>query len=106
MTLTELKRASAAGDITSYLHPLDAAFVHLPALRLDARSAHRLALGQAIPVDVDDEGPVPSPEQTQARAYAPSGRFVALVSRDQTVFAWRPRKVFVDPQDVLPPTDV
>jgi tRNA pseudouridine55 synthase len=103
MTLTELTRASRAGDIRSHLHPLDAALAHLPALCLDARSAHRLALGQAVPVDAGDEDSAPWPEQ--ARAYAPGGRFVALVSRDQAARAWRPRKVFVRPQDILPPAD-
>ena len=35
-----------------------------------------------------------------ARAYAPGERFVALVYRDREHGTWRPRKVFIDPQQI------
>jgi tRNA pseudouridine55 synthase len=87
---------NAARRLAHYLHPLDAAFAHLAALHLDAELAYRLSLGQAIP---DTES---FPEQDQVRAYAPGGRFVGLVFKDKSTDAWRPRKVFVDPEDILP----
>ena len=42
--------------IARHLHPLDAAFAHLPALHLDAEAAYRLTLGQAVPDPRHDRG--------------------------------------------------
>lgn len=95
VSLDELGTAAATGGITCYLHPLDAAFAHLPALHLDVETAYRLALGQAI----SDSSPLI--EQDQARAYAPDGQFVALVARGKADPGWRPRKVFAEPADIL-----
>jgi tRNA pseudouridine55 synthase len=93
--LDTLRSAAATGGITCYLHPLDAAFAHLPALHLDAETAYRLALGQAIP----DSGALI--DHDQARAYAPDGQFVALVSRVEADPRWQPLKVFAKPADIL-----
>jgi tRNA pseudouridine55 synthase len=103
VSLPELEAASAAGNLAGYLHPLDAAFAHLPAVHLGAESAYCLALGQAVPDPGRDEGLAHIAEQQEARAYAPGGLFVALVVRDKDGTDWRPRKVFVEPADVLPP---
>lgn len=109
--LSDLEAASATGNLAGYLHPLDAAFAHLPAVHLDAESAYRLALGQAVPDPRHDAvGPKDVQEETkgqEARAYAPGGLFVALAVRDKDLAgrpgyaAWRPRKVFAEPADIL-----
>jgi tRNA pseudouridine55 synthase len=98
-SLDELKAAFAAGTAGHLLHPLDAAFAQLPALYLDADTAHRLAMGQAIRDSAAAPGDTVVPGQ--ARAYGPENQFVALVSREQGTESWRPRKVFIDPQDIL-----
>jgi tRNA pseudouridine55 synthase len=107
-SLREVERVSAANEMESFfarhLHPLDAAFAHLPALHLDAESAYRLALGQAISAQ-SSQVPPPSALHARARAYAPDDRFVALVFGDEGAASWRPHKVFVDPQDILTPAD-
>ena len=89
-----------------YLHPLDIAFRHLPALHLDLDAARRLAMGQAVEGDVEG---METGDGDLARAYAPDGQFVALVYRDErTAGKWRPRKVFSGPQEIelLGPMDV
>jgi tRNA pseudouridine55 synthase len=118
-SLDDLEGAFAAGTAVRLLYPLDAAFAQLPALYLDADAAHRLAMGQAVRASdaVPGEALAPgqaqpgqnAPDQTksgqtwsgQARAYGPGNQFVALVSREQATAPWQPRKVFVDPQDIL-----
>lgn len=106
VSLSELAAASAAGNLVSYLHPLDAAFAHLPAVHLDAGSAYRLALGQAVPDPRHDQDAADGAEGQEARAYAPGGLFVALAVKGEDLVgrpgrtAWRPRKVFVEPADI------
>jgi len=97
-SLEALEGAFAAGAAGHLLYPLDAAFAHLPALHLDAGAAHRLAMGQVVHDPSIAPGLV---EQGQARAYGPGGQFVALVSREQEPGNWRPRKVFIEPHDIL-----
>jgi tRNA pseudouridine55 synthase len=100
-----LEGAFAAGTASRLFHPLDAAFAHLPALHLDASAARRLAMGQAV----RDPSPFIAPgraapgrvDPDQARAYGPGRQFVALVSREQESGFWRPRKVFIEPHDIL-----
>jgi tRNA pseudouridine55 synthase len=102
LSLEMLGAAAAAGDLARHLHPLDAAFAHLPAVHLDDEAAYRLALGQAVPDPVYGEGVVVPAAHLQARAYAPGGRFVALVVRDSAASSLQPRRVFVEPAEVLP----
>ena len=92
----QLERAFAAGTGAQYLHPLDAAFFHLPALHLSLEMTRRLAMGQPV---ADVQG---ADADTLARAYAPGERFVALVYKDGHSGAWRPRKVFVQPEEIVP----
>jgi tRNA pseudouridine55 synthase len=106
VTLEHLGRAFSGDTVDQYLHPLDVAFRHLPALRLDLDTARRLAMGQAVAGDVEG---LETGDGDLARAYAPSGQFVALVYRDEhTAGKWRPRKVFSGPQEIEPsgPLDV
>jgi tRNA U55 pseudouridine synthase TruB len=96
VTLEQLGTALADDGVEQYLYPLDAALSHLPALRLGYDEARRLAMGQAIAADW--------PESVHARAYAPGGRFVALVVRkDEQDETWRPHKVFAKPEEIGPP---
>jgi tRNA pseudouridine55 synthase len=101
VTLSELERAAATGSLADYVHPLDAAFAHLPALHLDAEAAYHLALGQAVPDPVNDQDLADGADQQEARVYAPGGLFVALAIKDTDNAVWRPRKVFAEPGDIL-----
>jgi tRNA pseudouridine55 synthase len=101
LSLKTLEAAAAAGDIARHLHPLDAAFAHLPAVHLDDEAAYRLALGQAVPDPGYGGGVVVPADHRQARAYAPGGQFVALVVRDPAASSLQPRRVFVEPAEIL-----
>ena len=46
------------------------------------------------------EGLVADGEGSLARAYAPDGRLVALVYQDEHTLGWRPRKVFLQPNEI------
>ena len=94
--IEQLERAFATGTGAQYLYPLDAAFARWPALHLSFEMARRLAMGQPV---ADGQG---ADADTLARAYAPGERFVALVYKDGHTGAWRPRKVFVQPEEIVP----
>jgi tRNA pseudouridine55 synthase len=100
LSLGGLEEAFASATFADLLHPLDAALAHLPALCLDAEAARRLAMGQQVPDPGRGGGFAPGDERTLARAYAPGGQFVALAFREQETGSWRPRKVFVAPEDI------
>jgi tRNA pseudouridine55 synthase len=108
-SMEALEGAFAAGTASCLFHPLDAAFARLPALHLDADAARRLAMGQAVgdpsvsagDTLVSDQAEPSQAGPGQARAYGPGGQFVALVSREPDARSWRPRKVFIDPHDIL-----
>jgi tRNA pseudouridine55 synthase len=95
LTLDQLGQALAEGRLSRALHPLDTAFLHLPALPLDLDASHRLSMGQQV------EGAVADGEGSLARAYAPDGRLVALVAQDEHTLAWRPHKVFLQPSEIV-----
>jgi tRNA pseudouridine55 synthase len=99
LSLERIEEAFRAGSGGELLHPLDVAFAHLPALRLDADEARRLAMGQQLR-DADGAWEPPAGECLEARAYGPGDQFVALVFRDANDAPWRPRKVFVRPKDI------
>jgi tRNA pseudouridine55 synthase len=106
VTLAQLGEAFAATDIARYLQPPDVAFLQLPALRLGSVAARRLAMGQPVThIAATGQGPSPGAddELELARAYAPGEQFVALVYRDRQSGTWRPRKVFVEPQEIPSP---
>jgi tRNA pseudouridine55 synthase len=106
--------------VRARLQPQEAAFAHLPALTLDADTARRLVLGQAISAQVAPgpagagtgaPGLVPADGHSRtyhdaqthgyARAYGPGEQFLALVAWDQEREQWRPRKVFVQPSELF-----
>jgi tRNA pseudouridine55 synthase len=109
--IEQLERAFAAGTGTQFLFPLDTAFAHYPALHLSLEKARQIALGQPVAdvqgadvrgVNVRGVDVRGADADTLARAYAPGERFVALVYKDGRGGAWRPRKVFVQPEEIVP----
>lgn len=92
-TLEQIEESFASGTAQAWLYPLDAALAHLPSIHLDERAAYKLALGQSIDVS--------GASGTDARAYGPGNRLVALVKRERQAANWRPVKVFVKPDTIL-----
>jgi hypothetical protein len=130
MPLFEIERvyAGSAGDaveavstlLRAHLAPLDAAFAHLPALYLDVAGARRLVMGQGFSAELAPDEPPAAPRgpsllpvdghsrtyaearaHEYARAYGPGDQFLALVAWDEDAQHWRPRKVFVQPDELL-----
>ena len=91
VTLEQLQGAFAIGTGATLLHPLDAAFYRLPAIRLDAEMSLRLAMGQQV------QDPGGAGQSRRARAYGPGDQFIALVHRDPSTGDWKPHQVFVAP---------
>jgi len=111
----------AAELVRAHLQPLDAAFAHLPAVRLDEAGARLLTMGQGVTAEIDagsmpskrprDSGRIPADghsrtyddaeTQQYARAYGPGDQFLALVAWSEDHGQWRPRKVFVQPDELL-----
>jgi tRNA pseudouridine55 synthase len=124
--LSEIERAYAdareavSAVLRAHLAPLDAAFARLPALHLDAAGARRLVMGQGV---LAERAPAGAPEvqhapgllpldghsrtyaearaHEYARAYGPGDQFLALVTWNEDAQEWRPRKVFVQPDELL-----
>jgi tRNA pseudouridine55 synthase len=95
VTLKQLDASFAEGTEQAWLYPLDIVFGHLPRIQLDPDAARRLAMGQSIDIlDLSGAG-------SQARAYGPNDRFIALVKQDPHSPRWKPVKVFAEPNDVL-----
>jgi tRNA pseudouridine55 synthase len=84
-----LQDAFARGDWLGYLIPAEHALSGTPQVRLDDAGLRLIGHGQAVPSDEVSGG--------LGRAYAPDGRFVAVVEGDSMAGVWRPRKVFLDP---------
>ena len=128
--LSEIERAyagpaadaqdSASAVIRAHLAPLDTAFAHLPALPLDAAGARRLVMGQGVSAELAPGEPSAAPRgrgllpvdghsrtyaearaHEYARAYGPGDQFLALVAWNEDAHHWRPRKVFVQPAELL-----
>ncbi len=85
-TLTEIEEAARKGQLANLLLPLGAGLETLPAIRLSAEEAQRLAHGQFIPAHTPLEGPV--------RALLGTN-LAAIVRYDAQRKAWRPVKVFL-----------
>jgi tRNA pseudouridine55 synthase len=123
VTLEAFAQAAAESRWPELLQPIDAALARFPAIHLDADTARRLCLGQAI--EPPPQSPPPgggeaahllpkpfSPSQAPpappghpprsaggtegglARAYGPDGAFLALAAYDPATETWRPHKVF------------
>lgn len=98
ITLDELEADVQTGKWLEYLHPVDSAALHLPAVILDdekarmARSGRSLELGVACMNEGTEAGP-PSPE-LRCRAYDESGEFIALMEYKFEEHCWHPFRVF------------
>ena len=92
--LEELERGAAEGCWRTWLQPMDAALARFPALHLDAAAAQRLCRGQRVDVPDSPLAPVVDGQEVLARAYGPTGVFLAVVTYEPQSGMWRPRKVF------------
>lgn len=94
VALEEFSRAAAEDRWTEMLYPLDTALNCFPVVEMDARAAQRLCRGQAVRASLEED----VGQEGLARAYGPSGTFLALVAYDSAASAWRPKKVFCGPE--------
>jgi tRNA pseudouridine55 synthase len=85
--LDALQAAFEDGTWSQHLLSADLALAGTPQVRLDEVGYEHLRNGRAIPAQDISMG--------LARAYAPDGRFVAVLLGDPSGGAWRPKKVFV-----------
>jgi tRNA pseudouridine55 synthase len=83
----DLRRAFELGAWRDFLLPADLALGGSARVYLDADGARRVEHGMPIPADGPIEG--------LGRAYAPDGRFVAVLHADPVAGVWRPKKVFI-----------
>jgi tRNA pseudouridine55 synthase len=83
----DLRRAFELGAWRDYMLPADRALGGSAQVHLDADGVRRVEHGMHIPAD--------SPIEALGRAYAPDGRFVAVLSGDPAAGVWHPKKVFV-----------
>ncbi|UCC65323.1 MAG: tRNA pseudouridine(55) synthase TruB [Anaerolineae bacterium] len=87
VSLDALQAAFEGGTWPQHLLPADLALARTPQVRLDEIGYEHLRNGRPIPAQAVNAG--------LARAYAPDGRFVAVLVGDTEGGAWRPKKVFV-----------
>lgn len=83
-----LEAAFADDSWREFLLPADLALEGTPQIELDAESLRLVSNGMALGGKPVFPG--------LARAYAPDGRFVAVLEGDLQANAWQPRKVFVE----------
>jgi len=94
VSLDELQRAFSAGDWRRYLRPADSALADWPDVGLSAEASARIQRGQSIPLEeYADEW---------ARAYNPSGEFIAILHADASAGVWRPHKVLFQGPSKVP----
>lgn len=86
VSLETLEQAGPSGW-QNYLHPADAAIVHLPNIVLDEQAAAEIKYGRSITLSMA--------QANLCRAYAPTGEFLAILAlaADQEN-VWQPKKVF------------
>ncbi|HUW08604.1 MAG TPA: tRNA pseudouridine(55) synthase TruB [Anaerolineae bacterium] len=87
VSLETLAAAAEAGTWADYLHPMDAALLHLHPIAADESETKRLLNGQPIPC-------LEAPSTAEGRAYDPGGRLIAIVVYDAGTAHWRPKRVF------------
>lgn len=93
VTLEQLTAASATDPAgwQSHLHPVDHALRALQAVKVSPQAERHLQNGQAV--SAGRAAPAAGYLE-QFRAYAPDGRFLALVRYDRPANSWQPVKVF------------
>jgi tRNA pseudouridine55 synthase len=94
ITLEQLAEAVESGKLADYLHPIDSALQHLPALYLDATTSASALHGNAFRYPTSN-GETPEPGQL-VRLYAPDGQLLAIAVWDAEQEMWQPRKVFAN----------
>jgi tRNA pseudouridine55 synthase len=93
VTLEKLEVALAGDGWRALLHPTDEALADWGAVTLDEEGERRLRNGQTLSLPPESITAGTS-ESELLRAYATDGRFLGILRRDDTVFTWRPHKVF------------
>lgn len=88
VSLEEAEDRFAAGDWQAITHAPDVALQSLPALVVGKHSEELLRNGRVI------EGAAAAEPDARARAYSADGRFLASVTYDAGLRAWRPERVF------------
>jgi tRNA pseudouridine55 synthase len=102
VTPEQLESAVKRGDWRQYLHPIDSVLGDLPSVTVDAIGEAALKTGN--PPAVNPEIIVDN-EAKYLRAYSTDGRFLAILTKDKENSDWRPKKVFIQP-DEKPPSPV
>jgi tRNA pseudouridine55 synthase len=92
ITLEQLARAVENDNLAAYLHPIDSAIQHLPALYLDAATTVSVLHGNAFRLPASNSE-LPTPDQP-IRVYAPDGQLLAIAAWDARQERWQPEKVF------------
>ncbi len=90
VSLERLAEAFRCGQEEKYLIPMDEALLDRPAVIVSKEEVHRIAQGQAIPLN----SPLSIEDGTLCRSYSPDGQFLAIMAYDAKTNQWWPRKVF------------
>ncbi len=93
ITLEQLAGAIEADRLADYLHPIDSALQHFPALHLDTATTASVLHGNAFHNPASN-GPMPGPGQL-ARVYGSNGQLLAIAVWEAEQEVWQPRKVFL-----------
>lgn len=98
VTLDKLEADVLTGQWLDYLHPVDSAALHLPAVVLDDEKAKMARTGRSLELEVAAEvGKMEigtHSERFQCRAYDERGEFIALMEYRVGQQCWHPFKVF------------
>ena len=87
--LEKVEKAFQSGNAESLLYPIDSVLQDMESIEVNAAEESAISMGQTLDREPDDSG------GRYRRAYAPNGRFVAILHRDKETGVWRPKKVFV-----------
>ncbi|HLC23132.1 MAG TPA: tRNA pseudouridine(55) synthase TruB [Dehalococcoidia bacterium] len=98
LTIDELRAAVESGLLENFLHPVDSALSHWPAVILQEAEARKARNGRVLelPVDQADSsagGVTPGPV-AKCRAYDADGDFIGILEFDTEMKTWHPSKVF------------
>lgn len=93
LSLEKLEQATGEGW-RRWLCPMDKAIAHFPALHLDQDAAQRLCSGRAVAGLGQPPMDATGAHSILARAYGPTGDFLAVARYEEQTGLWRPRKVF------------
>ena len=88
VSLQGAEEAFRNGTGETLLSPIDSVLGDLPAVTVSGEETDALRQGKPLARPVEAEG-------RHLRAYAPDGRFIAILHRDKESGVWRPRKVFI-----------